>query len=313
MEPTGCSAAVECVSYVTEPAHRLDLHQIYPWAMLKLLPGVALTTVRAALVEARRATTEVLNGGNPSETFNRWHSWAANQRLQLRGLISEYDLDRLITSRLYWSLFGSNSNYIEGPTLTTTVQNEVTARQEALDIELRTFDSDSLSWGNGNALAIVPDTSVFIAMGGEFADAEWHHLLDERPSVKVLVVVTMAALVELDGKKLSRDQTDHGVLVRTQVRAALKRIEEIFYANSARHSYEESGGFRNTTIALLTDDLSHVPLETADAEMVRRGLDLLPYAGRSKLVSYDLNQTFRARAAGLESSRLKYDYETETA
>jgi hypothetical protein len=279
--------------------------------MLKLLPGVALATVRAALVEARRATTEVMNGGNPSETFDLWLLWAANQRILLRRLISEDDLDRLITSRLYWSLFGSNSNYIERRTLSTTVQNEVIARQDALDNELRTFDADSLSWGNGQALAIVPDTSVFAAMGGSFADAEWHHLLDERPSVKLYVVVTMAAVVELDGKKLSRDKSEHGELVRTQVRAALKRVEEMFYSNSARHSYEEVGSFQPTTIALLTDELGHVPLESTDAEMVRRGLDLLPYAGRSKLVSYDLNQTFRARAARLESSRLKYDYETK--
>lgn len=254
-----------------------------------------------------------MNGSDPSDMFNRWLSWAATQRVLLRGLISEDDIDRLITSRLYWSLFGSNSNYIDGRTLSTTVQNEVLTRQAALDGELRTFDSDSRTWGRGDALAIVPDTSVFVAMGAGFADAEWHNLLGERPSVRLYVVVTMAAVVELDGKKLSRDKTDHGELVRTQVRAALKRIEEMFYSNSARHAYEERGGFQQTTIALLTDDLGHVPLETPDAEMVRRGLDILPYAGRSKLISYDLNQTFRARAAGLESSRLKYDYETETA
>lgn len=280
--------------------------------MLKMLPGAALGTVRAALVEARRATTDVTSASTPSEMFNSWLSWAADQRVVLRGLISEDDMDRLVTSRLYWSLFGSNSNYIEGRTLSTTVQNEVLVRQQALDAELRAFDSDSLSWGQGNALAIVPDTSVFVAMGAGFADVEWHDLLDELPSVNLYVVVTMAAVVELDGKKLSRDKSDQGELVRTQVRAALKRIEEMFYSNGARHSYQEKQGFRQTTIALLTDDLGHVPLETPDAEMIRRGLDLLPYAGRSKLISYDLNQTFRARAAGLESSRLKYDYETGT-
>jgi hypothetical protein len=244
--------------------------------------------------------------------FNRWMLWAANQRVVLRGLISDDDIDRLITSRQYWTLFGSNSNYLDGLTLSTTVQNELLVRQTALDAELKAFDADTQRWGSGGALIVVPDTSVFVAMGGGFADVEWHHLLDERPSVNVQVVVTMAAVVELDGKKLSRDKSDHGELVRTQVRSALKRIEEMFYSNTARHSYEEAGGFHNTTVSLLTDDLGYVPLDSADAEMVRRGLDLLPYAGRAQLVSYDLNQTFRARAAGLESTRLRYAFEDES-
>ena len=47
--------------------------------------------------------------------------------------------------------------------------------------------------------------------------------------------------------------------------------------------------------------------------MIRRGLDLLPFAGRAMLVTYDLNQAFRARSAGLESVRLRYEYETATA
>lgn len=280
--------------------------------MLKLLPGVALAAVSAALSEAKRATTDALNGQNPSEMFNLWMLWVAHQRIALRGLLSDDDLDRLITSRLYWSLFGSNSNYIEPRTLSTTVQNELLARQAALDAGLRSFESDALSWGNGKSLVLVPDTSVFVALGGSFADVKWHHLLDERPSVKIHVVVTMAAVAELDGKKLSRDKTEHGEQVRAHVRSALKRIEELFYTNDARHFYETKDGFQPTTISLLTDELGHKPLESADAEMIRRGLDLLPYAGRAMLISYDLNQTFAARAAGLQSARLKYDYEDES-
>jgi PIN domain len=280
--------------------------------MLSLRPDAPLTSVHAALVEARRATTEVQNAPNVGEGFVRWQLWATDQVRMLRGLIYEDDLNRLITTRLYWSLFGSNSNYLDNRALHATVQNEMVERQTALDAEIKAFDSDLANWGNGSALVVVPDTSVFIAMGGSFADADWHRLLVERPSVKIHVVVTMAAVVELDGKKLSRDNTAHGQQVRIGVRAALKRIEELFYRNSARFAYTTASGFHTNTVSLLTDDLAHVPLESADAEMIRRGLDLLPYAGRAKLVSYDLNQTFRARAAGLESTRIRYDYEDES-
>lgn len=285
--------------------------------MLRLQLGATQKAVRRALVQARSALNKPLGTESPVAAFNLWRLWASQQVVALRNLISEDDLNRLITTRLYWSLLSANSDHIDRASLLTTVKDELMARDLALYDELSAFDRDVTSWGAGNALVLVPDTSVFIEMGDTFTEVDWHARLKVRPHIPIYLVVTMAALVELDGKKLSKDTSAHGNLVRTQVRAALRRIEELFPANQDRTTFEHThltgGGATIATFvytALLTDPLAHVPLESADAEMIRRGLDLVPYAGRGMLVSYDLNQTFRARAAGLESTRLRYGYET---
>jgi PIN domain len=280
--------------------------------MLSLRPYVSLESVRAALVEARRATTEVQNAPNVSEGFSLWQIWAAAQVRMLRPLLYEDDLNRLITTRLYWSLFGSNSNYLDSRALSATVQNEMTERQNALDAEVMNLDADLQRWGRGGSLVLIPDTTVLIEKGYEFPELNWRKIVEVREGLDIFLVITMAAIVELDGKKLSRENSEHGKSVRTGVRGALKRIEEMFPTNDSQAPFWHKETITSkVTSTLLTDDLAHVPLNTADAEMIQRGLDLLPYAGRAMLVTYDLNQAFRARSAGVESKRLRYGYEDE--
>jgi hypothetical protein len=281
--------------------------------MLELLPGTNLANVRGALVEARRSLTEARNGFGIADRYNSYNTWAANAVNQLRYQLAPADVDRLITTRLYWSLLGKSPVDV-GPALVPLVDNELQARDTALLAEIGLFDAEVAGWGNGQAVAVVPDTTVLIEMGGTFADREWHTLLDLRPHESVLLVVTMAAVAELDAKKLSRDQTSQGQQVRTGVRAALKRIEELFPDNDWRTRIDHSGTITSTvTTVLLTDTLAHEPLPSADAEMISRGLSILPYAGRCIFVTYDLNQAFRARTAGLEAKRLKYEDEIESA
>lgn len=277
--------------------------------MLEVMPGTLLDHVRSLLAEARRAITAPLNAMTPQDAFNGYLEWASTQVRALRGVISAAELDRLITTRLYWSMF-ARSPVDFGPALRSTVDGELHARQAALDVALRVFDADVATWGGGRALAVVPDTSVFIEHGAGFPDLGWHEMLQERSNVPIRLVVTMAAVRELDAKKLSRDQAAAGQQVRSQVRAALRRIEELFPRNDQQSRFDT--GLSRVTTTLLTDDLGHDPLSDADGEMIRRGLDVRPYAGRGMLVTYDLAQTFRARAAGLDAHRLRYGYEDAT-
>ena len=277
--------------------------------MLDLLPGTDLTAVRAALVEARRTITEVHNGAGTADRFNLYNIWAANALDALRYLLSPVDIDRLVTTRLYWSLFGKTPIEI-GPALDGLVSKELRARDYALMAEIGLLDANWADWHKGLGVAVVPDTSVFVELGGTFPDREWHKMLDIRPHVPVFLVVTMAAVAELDGKKLSRDSSGHGKHVTAGVRAALHRIEELFPTNDSRRDFTHHEVITSTvTTVLLTDSITHVPLTSADAEMISRGVSILPYAGRCVLVSYDLNQTFRARTAGLEAHRLLYGFE----
>jgi hypothetical protein len=282
--------------------------------MLELVPGTSLDHVRSLLVEASRATTQPLNASGPQEAFNDYFLWAANQVRALRGVISPADLDRLVTTRRYWSMLGRS--FIDfGPALRFDIEEELLGRRAGFDRELERFDAHRAVWRNGQALALVPDTSVFIEFGYDFPTQPWHTLLGERSNVRILLVITMAAVHELDAKKLSRDNTSHGVSVRNGVHGALRRIEELFPWNTSQtdfHSEEMEIGNHVVTV-LLSDDLDHVPLPDADGEMIRQGIKVRPYSGRASLVTYDLAQMFRAREAGLESKRLRYDYEPAEA
>lgn len=281
--------------------------------MLQLQPGVTLSNVHDALVEASRATTQAIGAQSSIDVFNEYGTWAANQIAALRHLIAPAELDRLVMTRRYWALLGA-SPVDFGPSLRRNVEDELNARKEAFDREAKNFAEDMQSWGNTYTLAVVPDTSVFVEYGYDFPAVNWHEILRERPHLPIYLVVTMAAVVELDGKKLSRDSSAHGKKVLGGVRGALRRIEQLFPTTDSRPTFTHKEIITSTvTTALLTDGLAHVPLVSADAEMIQRGLDLLPYSGRSMLVTYDVNQAFRARSAGLEATKLKYDYEKEPA
>lgn len=274
--------------------------------MLELVPGIALADARTRLSEALRMLTDARGGFTAQDRFNGYLEWVATQTRLCRGVFSPADLDRLITTGLYWSLLGSSPVDL-GSAISPTLDGELEARAVALEHELREFDSIAARWGAGRALAVVPDTSVFVEHGAAFPELPWHEILDQRSNVPIHIAVTMAVVRELDGKKLSRDQSPDGQQVRSQVRAALRRIEELFPWNDHQARFDEN--LNRTYTTLLTDDLGHFPLPDADGEMIRRGLSVLPYAGRAMLVTYDLAQTFRARAAGLAAHRLRYSYE----
>jgi hypothetical protein len=278
------------------------------------MPGTRVQ-VRAALLEAARATSDVRGSQTNLDLFNAYFLWAANQVRALRGMISSSDLDRLVTTRRYWAMYGRNVADF-GSSVRTTIEDEMFAREEALREEVQVFDRNDSKWGHGEALIVVPDTTVFVHHGYDFPEVEWHDVLGQRSNVEILLTVTMAAVRELDAKKLSRDNSAQGQAVRKGVHGALRRIEELFAWNDAKTPFitppkHPGGREADVVTALLIDDLDHIPAADADGEMIGRGLALLPYSGRAMLVTFDLNQTFRARAAGLEAFRLRYDYETQ--
>jgi hypothetical protein len=275
--------------------------------MLELAPGTHVQ-VRAALVEAARATNDVIGAMTATDIVNAYFLWAANQVRALRHAISHADLDRLITTHRYWAMYGGSGMDL-GAAGSTTIQDEMLARMAALEGEIVALDRDLATWGNGRALAVIPDTSVFVEHGGAFPELPWHEMLNQRSNVPIHVVVTMAVVRELDGKKLSRDNSSQGVSVRNGVQAALRRIEELFPWNEQQQRFDED--LRRVDTTLLTDDLGHIPLPDPDGEMIRRGLAVMPYSGSATLVTYDLSQTFRARAAGLGAHRLRYGYEVQ--
>lgn len=279
--------------------------------MLELVPGCSLEYVRDALREASRATDQALGGTYAQDRFNDYLMWTANQVARLRVAISATDLDRLITTPRYKSLFGRSFIDI-GPAASEIVQDELMSRRDALDAELASFEQDMGKWGNGRAVAVVPDTSVFLEHGDEFATLPWHPLVNERSNVMILLVVTMQVVRELDRRKLNPDNSARGKLLRSRARAALREIERLFPWNDAQedHTSNHDEAIKSHVFTtLLTDDLQHVPLADPDAEIISRAVAVKPYAGDATLVSYDLAQTFRARAADLESVRLTYGWE----
>jgi hypothetical protein len=276
--------------------------------MLDLLPGTDLGNVRKGLENALSTLTTARSAFTLIDRFNAYLTWANIAANVLRYQVSANDLDRLITTRVYWSMLGRNPTDF-GSALPSLLDYEMQARDTALVAELDLFDADVAEWGNRRAVSVIPDTSALIELGGSFPELDWHDVLAVRSNVRILVVLTMAAVTELDGKKMSRDNSAQGQKVRAGVRGALRRIETLFPTNTYRNQHigKRSGGTAYTV--LLSDRLDHVPLPSADAEMISRGVAIQTYSGRSILVTFDVNQAFRSRAAGIDAHRLTYDYE----
>jgi predicted ribonuclease YlaK len=130
------------------------------------------------------------------------------------------------------------------------------------------------------------------------------------------ILVPMVIVEELDGLKQRGD--NHARWRAGRTLAVLERVlpqpaapGQLRVANS---SQPESDGIPRgeVSVELVFDAPGHVRLPVNDDEIIDRLLTAQPLADRPiTLITYDTNQAFKARAAGLRAIRLKMPIESE--
>lgn len=281
--------------------------------MISLRPGaspqLAVQNLRAAANAAHNATGTGKIGFHMMTAFIEW---ANAQAINLRPLISDHDLNHLVLTTEYWTLRGNApADYLGG--FTMSLINELLRCEANLKAAADGVEAEIARWKYpvaNETLAVTLDTNVLLQYSSKLLTARWHKIV-KRPSgvTYIFLIVTRAAIDELDTKKMSRDKTPQGELVRSQAHVAIRKLEKMFAPFAAPGTFgpqypevaEFSGRFE-----LLSDDLEHVQRPDTDGEIIDRARTVAPFVDHSMMLTYDLGMALRSRAAGLEAIRLEY-------
>ncbi|WP_404498095.1 PIN domain-containing protein [Arthrobacter sp. GAS37] len=285
--------------------------------MIRLVPGANPKNALKMISDAGNLLTNVSSGISGIDRYNRYLAWASQQGNLLSYQLHPDEVDRLVTTRRYWSLLSLDSSTVDGGTLAELVDGEM--RQRGVDLEdaKKRIASDMRRWDDGEAVAIVLDTNVWLKhFDDPIKDADWLDSLDERPSVPLVVTVPMKVVDELDRHKRNRaNAPSGGKPIRRRAGLALKYLEANAALPGERKTLQQgsmSSQPPTSTIHLvvLEQPLDRPPLVDADLEIIDRARSIMPYANRVRIVTTDYGMVYRSRQAGLEALRVK-DYEEE--
>jgi hypothetical protein len=242
-----------------------------------------------------------------------YQEWAAEQERTLSTVLTPSELSRLLLTQRYWAARGA----LAFSGLTTELQTELQARQEALEAAAVQIDAEVAQWAydySGPAFpakrrhALVLDTNVLEFHSGELSTYPWSERAALSEGACTLVIPSVVR-DELDGHKLSNNTFKvNGVKVelRKQARDALRVIANLFPESGDRAELEADTP-HPVNAYLPVDELTRSRLPIADNEIVSDALELKPYAGSVTLVSYDVNIGLTAARYGLRSLLLRYE------
>ncbi|MBT8161460.1 MULTISPECIES: PIN domain-containing protein [Arthrobacter] len=285
--------------------------------MIRLVPGANPKNALQVISDAANMLTNVSSGISATDRYNRYLAWASQQGNLLAHQLHPDEVDRLITTRRYWSLLSLDTTTVLPETLAELVDGEVKQRSVALEDAKTRITNEMRRWDDGEAVAVVLDTNVWLKhFNDPIKDADWLESLDERPSVPLVVTVPMKVVDELDRHKRNRaNAPSGGKPIRRRAGLALKYLEANAWLPGERKMLQEgsiSSQPPTPTIHLvvLEQPLDRPPLPDADLEIIDRARSIMPYANRVRIVTTDYGMVYRSRQAGLEALRIK-DYEEE--
>jgi rRNA-processing protein FCF1 len=273
------------------------------------LPGIEPKNLLEDLRSVHREVSN-LRGGGSREAYERlldYLNWATNAVERLGYQISSADLDRLVLTRRYEQLLAGVGSLAGTDTvrlvnlLVSLEQNE---RIKALEAAITALKDQIDRWSRPGVF-VVADTSVYLNEPEKLEDWDLasHLPIWEDP---IHLLVPMVVVDELDTLKLSKDRK-----IRWRARHSLSVLDTLFQnvTSQARLRAEDFSALANrtggiprgeVTAEVLFDPPGHVRLPINDDEMVDRTVAVKALAGRQVTVlTYDTNQSMRARAAGL--------------
>jgi rRNA-processing protein FCF1 len=256
----------------------------------------AIRFVRNALVNARG------RGGTQDQQMMAYVDWATTQAEYLQSYVSRRDIERLVLTRDFYSLFDNSTG--SSPRGFPLLSGEIRSRLDDLDAVTDTLERQVKRWETANDLVVL-DTNVYVHA------PESYNMIDLAPYVGAEswhLLIPLVVIDELDRLKRSSGTSDGGDKVRSRARQALRLIEGGVATGDVIYPQDAS------TVEVVMDPDRHVRLPSADDEIIDRAITIQKVAGRVvHLVTSDTGMLFRARAAGLSAHRIETGNQSASA
>ncbi|MFF1571371.1 PIN domain-containing protein [Leifsonia sp. NPDC058292] len=270
------------------------------------------------LSDAAREAGNVLGaGGAPVDTFNRYLAWAAAQERLLGNLLTQREIERLLTTRRYWAIQAMDP-IAYGATMSDLIALEVNGRIAAFNSAKADLEGEIGIWHVQSVdstfpedlHAVVVDTNVLMRSKGKLADADWPALSGTHPTQSIAITIPAVVVEELDDLKHSNGKmtVDGEAHDRKWLATlALGWLQRTFPSDERRTlireaTIGESGAIPRLYAVLMSEPLDHVALPKADSEIIDTAFRLRPLAKSVTLVSYDTHMVFAARHLGLRAA-----------
>ncbi len=119
--------------------------------MIKLALGGSPAQLSKLLSEAVIGLENVRGQSEAIGLFNNYLEWASEQVRLFANLVREEEIDRLITTRRYWTLLTLDPSAVSRLTLRLLVDGEITQRIAYLTAVHQSAKADLARWENGEA------------------------------------------------------------------------------------------------------------------------------------------------------------------
>jgi rRNA-processing protein FCF1 len=265
-----------------------------------------------------------LRGGGSGGVYKRllaYLEWSSRSVRLLGNQISNADLERLVLTKRYELLLSGIGAMTGTDVEVQRVVNELVSLEidqqvEALDAAIKALDSQIKRWSLSGEF-VMPDSSFYVRHEKKLEEADIGAAIGVLGSA-IRVLVPMVVVDELDGLKQHNDKH-----VRWRAGYTLAVLDRLFATDTASPAQLHAAGTLppapdgrvrgEVKIELLFEPPGHVRLPINDDEIVDQALAVQPLAGRNvTLLTYDTNQSMRARNAGLRAIKLSKELGEES-
>lgn len=270
------------------------------------LPGVRGTDLLVGLVTAQNGLINVRGaGGDTRRRLEAYVNWAAEAVRQMRRLIHDEDLRRLVLTDGYRDVLGAPRD--SDAVFNAILDGEIDVRLADLGTTCEQLRTSIDRWSRGGVLTVL-DTSVYLT-ADKIEDLDLAVILEVREQ-PIQLLVPIAVIDELDRLKQSHDKD-----IRWRASYTLAFLDQRLGGRDLAGRIREEdfsaldiGGIPRGRIdaEIVLDPLAHVRLPITDDEIVDRARTIQGIAGLEvHLVTYDTGMGMRARAADLRVHKLR--------
>lgn len=276
------------------------------------LPGVPSQLALDRLKEEHRKVTNVRGtGGLVTDLYNAYIEWCVNAIGQLRHVVSNHDLERLVMTRRYWLLQSLPNDH---NTLRSVIDLELHEREITIGAAIASMQAQIAHWQLAGVF-VVADTSVYIRDSEKLEFLPFSSRLDLRHE-PIHVLVPIVVIDELDNLKRASDKH-----VRWRAGYTLSVIDRVL-GSGGSGLLQQATSVADTTapprgsvsIEVVLDPPDHVRLAINDDEIIDRALAIRALSGRDvRLLTYDTGMATRSRFHALPVTKLTRDIGPEPA
>lgn len=282
--------------------------------MITLQMNASPTTVLELLNRAFNDLSNTRNANSLKEALDLYLLWTYRTTALLSPHIQGGDIERLINTKRYWLLQGI-VNPLQDSMIRHLIELEISERQGAFADEINELNTVAHQWKIDfeSPIALVLDTNILLDHYHELQSYDWNLALNVRSDVSIILTIPVVVIDELDRLKVNKGKSvDKEPSFRTKARLALKRIDNTFQQSNGRRLLQEqvlgggSGHQSAIHLAILFDEIGHIPLGHVDSEIVDRAATLTPFVKEVRIATYDTGMALRARQSGLDVCKFEY-------